>query len=131
MGYLGFRPTGSGKSSILDAITLALYGGVDRATNNTRGIIQQLEDSLEVMFQFELGGHSYVVERRYGRNPKDLEAAIAKSARLRRIDIAGEEVVASKPQEVTAVVEEILGIRKEEFTRAVVLPKENLTSFYA
>ena len=36
-GLVGiFGPTGSGKSSILDAITLALYGKVDRAAHDTR-----------------------------------------------------------------------------------------------
>ncbi|MDC4920032.1 AAA family ATPase, partial [Acinetobacter baumannii] len=34
-----FGPTGSGKSSILDAMTLALYGKVERAANNTHGIL--------------------------------------------------------------------------------------------
>jgi exonuclease SbcC len=124
-----FGPTGSGKSSILDAITLALYGGVDRASNNTRGIIHQLEKSLEVSFTFELGGERYLAERRYERNPKDLEAAVAKQARLRRLDSDGEEVLASKPQEVTVKVEEILGIGRDEFSRAVVLPQGKFDQF--
>lgn len=123
-----FGPTGSGKSSILDAITLALYGGVDRASNNTRGIIHQLEKSLEVSFQFELGGNRYLVERRYDRNPKDPDAAVAKQARLRRL-APDEDVLASKPQEVTAKVEEILGIGKDEFSRAVVLPQGKFDQF--
>ncbi len=124
-----FGPTGSGKSSILDAITLALYGGVDRASNNTRGIIHQLEKSIEVSFQFELGQEHYLVERRYDRNPKDPEAALAKQARLRKLNANGEEVLASKPQEVTAMVEDILGIGKDEFSRAVVLPQGKFDQF--
>ncbi len=124
-----FGPTGSGKSSILDAITLALYGGVDRASNNTRGIIHQLEKSLEVSFEFELGADRYRVERRYDRNPKDPEAALAKQARLRQLIADGETVLASKPQEVTARIEAILGIGKDEFARAVVLPQGKFDQF--
>lgn len=124
-----FGPTGSGKSSILDAITLVLYGGVDRASNNTRGIINQLEKSLEVSFEFELGGERYLVERRYERNPKDPDAALAKQARLRKITAEGEAVLASRPQEVTAKVEAILGIGKDEFSRAVVLPQGKFDQF--
>ncbi len=124
-----FGPTGSGKSSILDAITLALYGGVDRATNNTRGVINQLERSLEVSFEFELGGDRYLVERRYDRNPKDPDAAMARQARLRKISLDGEDVLASRSQEVTAKVEGILGIGKDEFSRAVVLPQGKFDQF--
>lgn len=124
-----FGPTGSGKSTILDAITLALYGGVDRTVNNTRGIIHQLENSLEVSFQFQLGECRYLVDRRYERNPKDPEAATAKQARLRRLGSNQEEVLASKPQEVNAKIEEILGIRRDEFLRAVVLPQGKFDQF--
>ena len=41
-----FGPTGSGKSSLLDAMTLALYGKVERAANNTQGILNHAEDTL-------------------------------------------------------------------------------------
>ena len=94
-----FGDTGSGKSSILDAITLALFGSVDRADNNTRGIINQLEKALEVSFEFELGGDRYRVERLYERRAKDPDSAEAKRARLRRSVSDGEEVLASRPQE--------------------------------
>lgn len=53
-----FGPTGSGKSSILDAMTLALYGKVERAANNTHGILNHAEDQLAVSFTFALqSGH--------------------------------------------------------------------------
>ncbi len=124
-----FGPTGSGKSSILDAITLALYGVVERASNNTRGIIHQLDNALEVSFEFELGDGRYLVERRYERNPKDPESVVAKQARFRRLDVSGTEVIASKPQEVNGKVEEILGIGRAEFSRAVVLPQGKFDQF--
>src|SRR4051812_34707029 len=66
-----FGPTGSGKSTILDAITLALYGKVERASNGTQGILNLAEQVLNVGFTFELshaeGKRKYRVERQFKR----------------------------------------------------------------
>ncbi|NPV70238.1 MAG: SMC family ATPase [Firmicutes bacterium] len=137
-----FGPTGSGKSTILDAITLALFGHVERAERGTRGIINQLESSLQVSFEFELGGERYLVERRYDREPGDPESARVRSARLRRLP--GREagagargggraedqiVIASGPRETSAAVIALLGLRRDEFSRAVVLPQGKFDEF--
>jgi exonuclease SbcC len=50
-----FGPTGSGKSTILDAMTLALYGIVGRAPKGKQGILNHAEKSLFVSFQFQIG----------------------------------------------------------------------------
>lgn len=67
-----FGPTGSGKSSILDAITLALYGKVERAAGGTQGILNHAENELSVSFAFELGAGEnlsrYRIERNYKRS---------------------------------------------------------------
>lgn len=121
-----FGPTGAGKSSILDAITLALYGKVDRADNNTRGIINLREKVAEVSFTFELGGSRYTVQRRYERPAADPESARAKTARLTKGD---SEVLADKPETVTQRVEAIIGLTCQEFCRAVVLPQGKFSEF--
>lgn len=121
-----FGPTGSGKSTILDAITLALYGKVDRAENNTRGIINQREKTAEVSFTFTLGGHRYTVQRSYQRPKSDPNSARAKTARLIEAD---DSVLADKPDTVTEAIERILGLTAEEFCRAVVLPQGKFSEF--
>ena len=66
-----FGPTGSGKSSILDAITLSLYGKVERASGGTQAIMNHAEQTLFVSFTFELtnaaGTERYRVERQFKR----------------------------------------------------------------
>ncbi len=125
-----FGPTGSGKSSILDAMTLALYGKVERATNNTQGIMNHAEDTLTVSFTFEIGQGStarrYRVERTYKRND---ELSVRTSV-CRLVEIQDEEqVLADRERDVTSNVQEILGLTIDDFTRAVVLPQGKFAEF--
>ncbi|WP_226670017.1 SbcC/MukB-like Walker B domain-containing protein [Metabacillus litoralis] len=125
-----FGPTGSGKSSILDAMTLALYGKVERAMNNTHGILNHAEDQLTVSFSFELENASakkrYVVERVFKRTD-DIRV---KTAICRLIE-AGEEhvVLADKAVDVNEKVYGLLGLTIDDFTRAVVLPQGKFAEF--
>jgi len=125
-----FGPTGSGKSTILDAITLALYGTVDRAVSNTRGIINQNEDELHVSFSFELGDNRYVVERTFGRSSSDPEGTRSKYARLHRVgDDGSPQVLSDGVTDTSKAVQELLGLTSDDFLRAVVLPQGKFDEF--
>ena len=132
MGLFGiFGPTGSGKSTILDAITLALYGKVERAVNGTQGIMNHSEDSLTVSFTFELassqGAHQYRVERRFKRmNELSISNTVS---RFVEVLPDGENVLADKLVEVTKCVEDKIGLKMDDFTRAVVLPQGKFAEF--
>lgn len=127
-----FGPTGSGKSSILDAMTLALYGKVERAANGTQGIMNQAEDQLAVSFTFRLESgqeqETYRVERRFKRG-NDISVNNTVS-RLLDISTGREEVVlADKQSEVNQQIHELLGLEMHDFTRAVVLPQGKFAEF--
>ncbi|RAK19519.1 exonuclease SbcC [Anoxybacillus vitaminiphilus] len=125
-----FGPTGSGKSSILDAMTLALFGSVERASNNTHGIINHAENQLFVSFTFELenaqGKKRYTVERSFKRS----DEWRIKSTSSRLIEIDKESIVlADKTNEVNKQIEQLLGLEMKDFTRAVVLPQGKFAEF--
>ena len=126
-----FGSTGSGKSSILDALTLALYGKVERAANGTQGIMNQAEKQLAVAFTFELAGagekRRYRVERQFKRSG-DVTVNNTLS-RFVEITEAGDIVLADKLAEVTRFVEERIGLNMQDFTRAVVLPQGKFAEF--
>lgn len=132
LGVFGiFGPTGSGKSSILDAMTLALYGTVVRAGRRTQGILNHAEKQVKVAFTFALGQKSerrcYRVERRYVR--KDQLTVTNSYSRLVVLQPEREEVIADKEREVTEQITNLLGLREEDFTRAVVLPQGKFAEF--
>ncbi|MDU2896472.1 MAG: AAA family ATPase [Clostridium sp.] len=57
-----FGPTGSGKSTILDGITLALYGNMARKSSN---FINTNCDRVNVSFEFQISGAEV---KRYSKN---------------------------------------------------------------
>lgn len=77
-------PTGSGKSTVIDAITFALYGSVPR-WGDRRTVANALAPTTDrgiVRLAFDLAGHRYVAVRELRRTAGGVHV---KNARLERL----------------------------------------------
>lgn len=123
-------PTGSGKSSVIDAITFALYGSVARYGDArlVAPVINQSANEAKVRLDFEVAGRSYVAVRIVRRTKT---GASTKEARLELLDPSEDEspVLATGAKEVTEAVEALLGLDFTQFTRTVVLPQGDFAEF--
>jgi exonuclease SbcC len=128
-----FGKTGSGKSTILDAVTLALYGVVCRAASRTQGILNSQRDKLEVSFSFAIGGGAgrkiYRVERGFKRHKERRDSIQTMVCRLVEVRPDQEVMVAENTNEVNRKIEAIIGLNMEDFTRSVVLPQGEFAKF--
>jgi DNA repair protein SbcC/Rad50 len=118
-------PTGSGKSSILDAVTFALYGDIARVNDNElRHLISHGSSFARVSLDFEVDGTLYRVARRMGRKE-------AQRATLERVDdgVVVSEVEQSGVKAVNKRLEEIVGLDFNTFTKAVLLPQGAFDKF--
>nr|WP_243121896.1 AAA family ATPase [Clostridium perfringens] len=123
-----FGPTGSGKSTILDGITLALYGDIARKSSN---YINTNCDGVYVSYEFQIAGNEvkrYRVDREFKRDNKS-GGIRNKSSKI--IDITGgvENVLEEKAKAVTSKCEEIIGLKLDDFMRTVVLPQGKFSEF--
>ncbi|MCE9678287.1 SMC family ATPase [Shewanella sp. AS1] len=125
-------PTGSGKTTILDAICFALYGkttGDEREGTQMRCDLASDDRLTEVSFTFELGERRYQIRR----VPEQLRAKKSgdgfttqkSEAQLSRIEPDGSEVllVAAKVSEATAQIEALTGLDVDQFRQVMVLPQ--------
>ncbi len=129
-------PTGSGKSTVIDAMTFALYGSVPR-WDDQKVVKLALAPSVNrgtVRLVFDVGDARYVVARELRRLPKG--GVTVRSARLERLDDPigtgeagdGTEVLAAESA-VTKAVEELLGLPFDQFCMCVVLPQGDFAEF--
>lgn len=133
--FLIHGPTGSGKTTILDAITFALYGRTSGDERNPKEMRSDHADpsiQTEITFDFSLGKEIYRITRRpeqerIKKRGEGKTTVKAQATLWRRTDILddGEDgtVIATKETQVTEKIEELLGFRAEQFRQVVVLPQ--------
>lgn len=133
--FLVAGETGTGKTTIFDAICWALYGEMPlKETNEVRSDHVEPDTRCEVVFTFESGGIRYRVQRNpeqlrppkrgSGRSVKELSAVS-----LFRLEGSGKELIAGKAADVKAHVEAIIGLDAAQFQRVILLPQGEFTQF--
>ena len=130
--------TGAGKSTLFDAMTVALFATTsgDRNVEEMRSTFASPEDDLtKVTFYFQQGNHLYRVERilQQERAKRGGGTTIQKAtASLVIVDkIGGQEIekLGDKIKEVSDQIEQILGLNAEQFKQIILLPQNDLSRF--
>jgi exonuclease SbcC len=118
-------PTGAGKSTVVDAVTFALYGSIARYDDNraVAPVINQLSTEARVCLDFEVGGDTYTAVRVVRRTKAG--GATTREARLER----GVAVLASEARGMTEAVGILFGLDVGQFNRTVVLPQGRFADF--
>lgn len=121
-------PNGSGKSSVLDVITLGLYGQTFRFDRPADYVMTKHTAECFAAIEFSLGDVKYksawYVQRVEGDPKRELMPPEMQLVRLN-----DGEVLAETPHEVCAKINEITGMNFRNFTRSVMLAQGDFAAF--
>ena len=123
--YLITGDTGSGKTTIFDAILYALYGSMSgkyRSKDTMRSTLAQETDKTEVELVFEFNGTQYTVTRwmDYMR-PAKRGGGLTNEDGKATISWSGCPAPLKNTSEVDEKIKEILGITKEQFSQIAMI----------
>ena len=113
-GILGRN--GSGKSTIFEAVSFALYG--EYKGNKDLVKTSGQEGNVKVVLDFTVEGKSYRVTREFRGKAMTAYATL----------LEGDEAVATSVREVTAAVTKLLGMGKDAFMHTVFASQKELTA---
>lgn len=124
-------PTGSGKSTILDAVCLALYGRTPRldsigGQSNEIMSRQRAQCFASVTFETRHGMFRCTWEQHRARNKVDGNLV---DSTCEIVDVATAEILFTKKREVAQAVEQYTGMTFERFTRSMLLAQGDFAAF--
>jgi len=130
--FLVCGKTGSGKSTIFDAIAYALYG----SGHITRDIVSHHagpDDESYVELEFEAGRDRWRIVRKPARTvaKKKGTGTTGRPAEvvLSKHEASGWKALSEKATEIESAIENIIGLSSEEFTKIVLLPQGEFQRF--
>lgn len=123
--FLISGPTGSGKTSLFDAISFALYGetpttGRERA-RELRSHLIPANGIMEVEYEFMAGGRTYLVRR--------WQKGEGKAVSQRLVVDGDEENALTKISDIKDAVTDVLGLSADQFSKIVMLPQGEFQNF--
>ena len=121
--------TGSGKSTILDAMTLALYGSTPRLTREAQDAVSRgcCECMSELTF-LDMHNREWTATFAYETIKRGPKKGTMKETAIHRLSCEG-KTEADKTTEVRRMVEEITGLDSTRFCRAVLLAQGSFDAF--
>ena len=129
-------PTGAGKTTILDAITFALYGGLagtGAAEDRLRSHFAPPDAVPSVQLEFAVAGVTYRVSRvpEHRRPKKRGEGFTTEAAQvhLERREGAGWVSLTANKAEAGELITELIGLNRAQFTQVVLLPQGEFARF--
>ncbi|MFD2202219.1 AAA family ATPase [Shivajiella indica] len=122
-----FGAVGSGKSSILEAILLALYGSTERLSDRgeKNSMVNLQSEALLISFEFLSGlnnSQTYLARYSAKRNPKNFED-------VKPAEHTFYKKYNSQLEPISQRAEEILGMKKEHFKQTVIIPQGKFREF--
>jgi exonuclease SbcC len=129
-------PTGAGKSTVLDAVTFALYGGLagaDSADDRLRSHFAAPDARTEAELEWSLRGVRYRVTRspEYRRPKRRGDGLTTEASRvhLQRRDGTAWASVSANKAEAGEIITELLGLNRGQFTQVMLLPQGEFARF--
>lgn len=122
-----FGAVGSGKSSILEGILLALYGSTERlsTTGERSSMVNLQSDQLLINFTFRAGknnAQTYLARYSAKRNKKDFEKIDTGEHVFYQLKNGNWEAISEK-------AEAVLGMSKEHFKQTIIIPQGKFREF--
>ena len=123
--YLISGPTGSGKTTIFDAITFALYGaasGSERSQSHFRSDFALPDEETYVELVFEIHNQIYTVKR----SPSYTRVGF-KTAKPANAFLTFDNVTIEGTKEVNAKINNLLGVDEKQFKQIVMIAQGEFT----